>query len=199
MERLNDDLLERWLRAEEEASGAAADADDAADLALTALFASLPLSSPAPGFEDRLVASLAPLPPLLPAPAPRPFAERAPALLPAFLSSRWGRVSLGVGLAAAALGLPFLGRALWVLLASLRPALLAPALARVLNAVGGWMISGLHLWRWFAAFSRSLLLPLESPVVAAALGGCLLVSALALRLLHDVIQHERNYSYADPV
>lgn len=194
MERSNDDLLDRWLRAEDEGSDAEAEA------ALTALFAALPPSAPPLGFADRVllgagIAGIAGI-------AGRrrsPWRSRATALLPAFLASTWGRASLVCGLVMAALGLPFLGSALSVLVGILRPALLAPTLARILTETSGWVITGLRLGRWLAAFARSLMTPLESPAVALAMGGCLLVSALALRLLHGLIQRERNYSYANPV
>jgi hypothetical protein len=182
MKRPDDDLLDRWLRAEEDGGDA-----DAADIALTALFAALPLSAaPAPGFADRVIL------------ATRARARTA-AFLPAFLGSPWGRAGLALGLVAAALGLPFLFTALTALLAALRPALLAPAAAHALTEASGYVISGLRFGRWLAAFSRSLMTPLESPAVAAAMGACLLVSALALRLLRDLIQRERNWTYVDPI
>jgi hypothetical protein len=85
------------------------------------------------------------------------------------------------------------------LLAALRPALFAPAVAHALTEASGYVISGLRFGRWLAAFSRSLMTPLESPAVAAAMGACLLVSGLALRLLRELIQRERNWTYVDPI
>ncbi|HEV7516396.1 MAG TPA: hypothetical protein VGR07_08860 [Thermoanaerobaculia bacterium] len=196
MARPDDDLLDRWLRAEE--SGGDRGDDDAAEAALTALFAALPLYAPAPGFADRVLTTVAPQRPARSDVRERARA-RAAALLPAFLGSPWGRAGLGLGLVAAAVGLPFLLAALVPLVAALRPALLAPAAAHALTEASGWVISGLRLWRWLAAFSRSLLTPLESPAVAAAMGACLLVSALALRLLHELFQRERNWTYVDPI
>ena len=109
------------------------------------------------------------------------------------------RAGLVLGLVAAALGLPFLLTAVASLLAVLRPALFAPAAAHALTEASGYVISGLRLGRWLAAFSRSLMTPLESPAVAAAMGACLLVSALALRVLHELIPRERNWTYVDPI
>jgi len=189
MARPDDDLLDRWLRAEDDGS------DIEAEAALTALFAALPLrSAPAAGFAERVLLAVA-----APAPARRPARAWAAALLPAFLGSPWGRAGLGLGLVAAALGLPFLLAALGSLVAALSPELLAPAAAHALNEVSGWVISGLRFWRWLADFSRSLRTPLESPAVAAAMGTCLLVSALALRLLQELFQRERNWTYVDPI
>jgi hypothetical protein len=185
-----DDLLDRWLKAEDEGSAAKAEA------ALTALFAALPARSPAPGFADRVLTAAIPI-------RPRPAAwRRRPAdtaLLPAFVASPWGRAGIALGLAAAALGLPFLGSALGTLFAALNLTLVAPALARALTEVGGVLLSGLRFGRWLADFARTLLTPLESPAVATAMGACLLVSALALRLLHDLIDRERNWTHANPV
>ncbi|MEA2693477.1 MAG: hypothetical protein QOJ16_2864 [Acidobacteriota bacterium] len=187
MKRPDDDLLDRWLRAEEDGAD-----DDAAEAALTALFAALPLYAPAAGFADRVILAAKPA-------RPARRSARTAAFLPAFLGSPWGRAGLALGLVAAALGLPFLLTALTALLAALRPALLAPAAAHALTEASGYVISGLRFGRWLAAFSRSLMTPLESPAVAAAMGACLLVSALALRLLRDLIQRERNWTYVDPI
>jgi hypothetical protein len=195
MARLDDDLLDGWLKAEDDGS------DIEAEAALTALFAALPLRpAPAAGFADRVLAAVAG-----PAPARRPARSNArkpawaAALLPAFLGSPWGRAGLVLGLAAVALGLPFVLAALVPLFAALSPELLAPAAARVLSEVSGWVISALRLGGWLADFSRSLRTPLESPAVAAAMGACLLVSALALRLLQELFQRERNWTYVDPI
>lgn len=192
MERPDDDLLDRWLKAE--AEGGDADGDSAADAraeaALTALFAALPLASPAPGFADRAVRAAMPAWPAVPA--------VRPAFLPGFLASPWGRAGIALGLASAALGLPAFFAALAPLLALLSPALLAPVAARTLVEASGWIASGVRLGRWCTAFTRTLLTPFESPAVTAAMGACLLISAVALRLLYELIQRERNWTYVDP-
>ena len=201
MARPDDDLLDRWLRAEDDGSE---DAEADADIALTALFAALPLrAAPAAGFAERVLFAVA-------APGRRPARSdlrvvrgrvraHAAALLPAFLGSPWGRAGLVLSLVAAAVSLPFLLAALAPLFAALSPELLAPAAAHALNEVSGWVVAGLRLGRWLADFSRSLRTPLESPAVVAAMGACLLVSALALRLLHELFQRERNWTYVDPI
>src|SRR5437764_7461445 len=109
MERRNDDLLDRWLKAED--GGSDTDAD-AADAALTALFAALPLAlAPAPGFADRVLAAMPAMPAVPATPAtpaePRP-AVRAHvlSLLYGFMASPWGRASVALGLAGAALTFP---------------------------------------------------------------------------------------------
>jgi hypothetical protein len=191
MERLNDDLLDRWLKAEDEGSDAAA-----ADIALTALFAALPLAAaPAPGFADRVLAAM------LSTRHPARMSLRAHllGLLRAFLASPWGRASVALSLVGAALTLPVFASLLKPALAALRPAVLAPVVAHALVEVSGWIAAGLRFGHWLAAFIRTLLTPLESPAVAAALGACLLVPALALRLLYDLIQRERNWTHANPI
>jgi hypothetical protein len=42
-------------------------------------------------------------------------------------------------------------------------------------------------------------MPLATPPVAAVLGGCLLVSILAFRFLHELITRERSWTYVDPI
>jgi hypothetical protein len=189
MERPDDDLLDRWLRAEEEddfaeIGGTDESAEFAADAALTALFAALPLqSSPAPGFADRVL---------------RAVPARA-AFLPGFLASPWGRAGIALGLASAALGLPALFAVFAPLLSLLRPALLVPVLARALVSGSAWIASGARLGRWCSDLTRTLTTPFESPAVVAAMGACLLISAVALRLLYELVQRERNWTYVDPI
>lgn len=187
-----DDLLDLWLKAEDGGDDAAAEA------ALTALFAVLPARAPAPGFADRVLAAAAPARRGERAGGWSRVRARLAALVPAALGSPWGRPAVALGLVAAALGLPLFSGALVSLVSAVRPALLAPAAADALVMATGWVASSLRLGRWLAAFAGTLLTPLESPAVAALLGACLLVPALALRLLHDLIQRERNWTHANP-
>jgi hypothetical protein len=190
MERIDDDLLDRWLRAED------GDDEEAAEAALTALFAALPLAAPAPGFADRfadrMLAGTAPA-------AGWRWARALAGVLASLLGSAWGRAGVALGLAATALGVPVLRGALPPLLGLFRPALVLPAAARALVEASGWLAAGLRAERWVAGFLRTLLLPFASPAVAAALGACLLVSGLALALLHEIIQRERKWTYVDPI
>jgi hypothetical protein len=198
MERLNDDLLDRWLKAEDESP----DSEPAADAALTALFAALPLAvAPAPGFAERVLVAMSGLSarPAIRQPARMPLRAHLLGLLRTFLASPWGRASVALSLVGAALTLPVFASLLKPALAALRPAVLAPVVAHALVEASGWIASCLRLGHWFAALARTLLTPLESPAVAAALGACLLVPALALRLLYDLIQRERNWTHANPV
>ncbi|HZF14201.1 MAG TPA: hypothetical protein VFE33_35850 [Thermoanaerobaculia bacterium] len=189
--RRNDDLLDRWLKAEE--GGSEIDADFAADAALTALFAALPLAlAPAPGFADRVLAATS----AEPQPSVR---AHVLGLLYGFIASPWGRVSVALSLVGAALTLPVFANLLPAALALLRPTFLAPIVAHALVEGSSWVASGLHFCHWFAAFIRTLLTPLQSPAVAAALGACFFVPALALRLLYDLIQRERNWTHANPI
>ncbi len=212
MQRPDEDLLDRWLRAEEDGgdigdiddngefgadpAGFAADARAAqADLALTALFAALPLaSSPAPGFADRVLWAARPSRPPVPA-------RRSAFLagLSGLLASPWGRAGIALGLASAALGLPALLTTLTSLLALLRPALLIPLTARALVSGSAWIASGVRLGCWCSDFARTLMTPFASPAVTTAMGACLLISAVALRLLYELVQRERNWTYVDPI
>ena len=191
-----EDLLDRWLRAEEEGGFS----DDRAEAALTALFAALPLSSsPAPGFADRVLRAAGSAPP---GAVPARRAVFLPGFLPgllAGLASPWGRAGIALGLASAALGLPALFAALVPLLAFCRPALLIPVAARALVSGSAWIGSGLRLGLWCSDFARTLLTPFGSPAVAAGMGACLLISAVALRLLYELVERERNWTYVDPI
>jgi hypothetical protein len=184
--RPDDDLLDRWLRAEEDDGDSGEFGADAsrADAALTALFAALPLSAaPAPGFADRVLAAAVP----------------RPAFLPGFLASPWVRAGIALGLASAAFGLPALFAALVPLLSLLRLALLVSVAARALVSASAWIAFGVRLGCWCSDFIRTLWTPFESPAVTAAMGGCLLISAVALRLLYELVKRERKWTYVDPV
>jgi len=203
MERLNDDLLDRWLQAEDDGS------ETEADAALTALFAALPLAAaPAPGFADRVMRAAAPAMPAISAisvvsagrqPARIPLRAYVLGLLRALFASPWGRAGVALGLAAAAFGLPAFARLLAPALALLRPAFLAPVVAHALVEASGWVAAGLRFGHWLAGFCRTLLTPFESPAVAVSVGACLLVPALALRLLFELLHRERNWTHANPV
>jgi hypothetical protein len=47
-------------------------------------------------------------------------------------------------------------------------------------------------------FERALAGALTSPAAAAMAGLCLLISALALRFLHDLVERERSFPHAHP-
>jgi hypothetical protein len=177
------DALERWLAAER--SGL----DDDAEAALAELLVELPRPAPPAGFAERVLART------LPSPHRRWLGRRT-----------WGRRA-ALGLAAAAAALLSLSP-FWL------PAL-APAISALLGAasVAGLVQAGFHAAvaagegvAALAALAYKLLLldravaePLATTPVAALAGACLLVSALAMRLLYDLIQRDRRWVYADPI
>jgi hypothetical protein len=179
-----DPSLERWLVAE--AGGRL----DEADAALAALFAALPPLAPPAGFTDRvmLAAALA----LAPPPPPRlPASPRA---------VRWTlRGLLVAAVALVALGVPSL------------PGLVAPAwqrfsLAGLLDAavaglVAGsrWLAATLSFWDDLARIGGWVAHTVAAPQVAAILLVGLIAAATALRLLADLIAHERSWSNVQPI
>lgn len=185
------ETLRRWLAAElapgAGAPGADTDALDEADAALAALLAGEPLAAPPSGFADRVMARLAH--------AERPHAAAA--------RRRWA-LGLGIpaGVAAAAATM------LWLplLLHALRSLLGASGISRVLQAaidsahlvaqVGADVTSWVHT---LVLLVTAVAKPLAVPPVAALAALSLIVSAVALRSLHALIQRDRRWVYADPV
>jgi hypothetical protein len=175
------DALERWLAAER--SGL----EDAAEAALAELLVELPPPAPPAGFAERVLAQALP--------ARRRLQRRA----------RGWRTALGLAAAAALL----------LLLSAVLLPVAAPAVSAVLRAasIGGLLKAGIdavtaagQALALAATFASKLLLlvravaePLASPPVAALAGVCLLVSALAMRLLYDLVQRDRRWVCADPI
>jgi hypothetical protein len=185
------DALSLWLAAEQSES------EEAAEAALAELCHMLPLAAPPAGFADRVLARTA---------APSPMGRRARGRrwlrpLRTLRSLRW---LPAVGLPA----VPAITASLWLpyLLRGLGALVNASTIAAVLRAaVAGVTICG----RWFAqlvswAYTLLLLLrtlvePLATPPAAVLAMICLLMSALALRWLHDLIQRDRRWVHADPI
>lgn len=171
-------------------AGLAADTDalDEADAALAALLAGEPLAAPPSGFADRVMARLA-------------HAETPHS--PAAARRRWA-LGLGIpaGVAAAAATM------LWLplLLHALRSLLGASGISRVLQAaidaahlvaqVGADLTSWVHT---LVLLVTAVAKPLAVPPVAALAALSLIVSAVALRSLHALIQRDRRWVYVDPV
>jgi hypothetical protein len=194
------DALNRWLAAER--SGL----DSDSEAALAELLGGLPRPAPPAGFADRVLARARPR-----AAAPRAWRWR-------WVPARGGAVGWAAAATIAALvSLLGLLAARLAPVSSLKPLHpLAPAAVRaMLDAanVAAVLQAGIHtvvaLGEWLAAtvvFANQLLLlvravaePLATLPVAALTGGCLLVSALALRFLYDLIQRDRRWVYVDPI
>ncbi|HXO21329.1 MAG TPA: hypothetical protein VOA87_15555 [Thermoanaerobaculia bacterium] len=167
----------RWLAAEGE------EREAEAEEALIELFGALERPAPSAAFAERVMLAAAPLGADL----------RVP------LAAAWGRLALALGLVASALSLPLASATLRALIVRVSLAELAAVPIRLLAELGGWLAEGAGLWRHLQAFHRTLQIPLETPAVAIAVGGCLLVSAIAFRFLHDLVERERSWSYVDSI
>jgi hypothetical protein len=175
--RREDDLV-AWLAAE------AADDDAAAEAALGSLFAALPPVAPLPGLAQRVLA------------------ETVWAVEPtlAEIARGWWRaVAVLAGLAAVTV---LAGGALApALVALLDPAAtVAGALDGILaaaHAVGGWLGTAAHLADVLPWIGSATLLVASSPEgVAALVAGSALV-ALAIKVLHQVLERDRRHSYVE--
>lgn len=210
-DELQSDALDRWLAAERSGldSDSDSDSDTDAEAALAELLGGLPRPAPPAGFADRVLARARPR-------APR--AARPRAWLRRWVPAPGGALGwAGAATVAALVSLLGLLAARLVPLSSLKPLHpLAPAAVRAMVGaanVSAVLQAGIHtveaLGEWLAAtvvFANQLLLlvravaePLATLPVAALTGGCLLVSALALRFLYDLIQRDRRWVYADPI
>lgn len=178
MDPSHHDALSRWLAAER------SDQSDEADEALLELFEALPLLDPSPGFASRV---------LLAAGLPRAVA------VPGLFARRWVQALVALCLAATGLSVLWLPQTLRALAGTWSVGGFVKAGVDLLADAGVWLASALRLGEWLFALGRALALPLATPQVAAALAGCLLVSILAFRFLHELISRERSWTYVDPI
>ena len=178
--------VERWLAAEREGSEAAAEA------ALAALLAGLDRPAPPAGFAERVMLRAAaagvlatPLIPLV----PRASLVRSP----------WARAAVVVLLLGAALALVYALGAVRPLAAGLSPGDLVAGLAGLASALGAALAGLLEATERLEVLRRAVAASLASPAVVLALGFCLALAAGGFRLLHDILQRERSWSYVDPI
>lgn len=177
------DLRRAWLDAE------AGDNAAAAEAALGALFAALPLEAPGADFAAGVLARLelagataAALPAL---PARRPIHSAAERLAAAWLAA----MSLGT-LVLASLTVTVLPRV--GLTDGLR------AMSRLVAETWQWIGAGLLLWERMAEAGRLVAKIIQVPEIAALMLLSLLTAAAAFRLLHDILVPDRNQNYAKP-
>ncbi len=200
-EPLDRQLLARFLAAVDEesrdAEGAGSDfGSAAAEAALTALLVGLPRPLPRPGFAERAALAAA-----ITSPRAR-AAERA-------VAPRWRWLLLAACLVATGLGvalLPFVlgvarlaaGRVSFAGAAAL-PVRLATLAASGLAAAAADLSS---LWQRLASpvlgLQHALAIAVARPGSAAVAALCLLISALALRFLHDLVERERSWNHVHP-
>ena len=214
------DPLRRWLAAELAGETSAADPADLGDVAFAELCRELESeagrdnrAAPPRGFADRVARRIATE---VPAPAWQQSARtartvraaremrEAPTAAEAGRRQGWLRRLPAAGLLTAAalsvlVSLPWLPVAAHLLFHQ-------ASLASLLKAGIGSAIDAGQWAATLATLGNKLLLliqvfagPLATPPIAFLALVCLLVSVLALRCLHDVIQRDRRWVYADPI
>ncbi|HYH44679.1 MAG TPA: hypothetical protein VEG34_03275 [Thermoanaerobaculia bacterium] len=189
------DPVARWLAAERAASEAEAEA------ALAALLADLDQPAPPAGFAARVMRRAAEdgvLP--VAAAAPARWRSWSPRVSwPQVMRSTWARAAAVLLLLTSGLTVALALGALQPLLAGFSSGDLVAGLADLATAVGAAVTGLAEAVEYFAALRRAIALALGSPVVALALGLCLALAAGGFRLLHDILQRERSWSYVDPI
>jgi len=172
--------LDRWLAAERD------DRSDEADEALFELFEALPLLEPSAGFADRVLLRTG-----------LPVAVEVPAA--GLFAWRWARLALAVCVLAVALSVLWLPQTLKALAGTLSLAGVVDVGVKLLSEASLALVSVLRFGDWLFDLGRMLAMPLATPPVLAVLGGCLLISILAFRFLHELITRERSWTYVDPI
>jgi hypothetical protein len=174
--------VERWLAAERGGSEAAAEA------ALAALLADLDRPAPPAGFAERVMLRAAAAG-VLAAAVPRASLVRSP----------WARAAVVALLLGAALALAAVLGALRPLTAGLGLGDLLAGLAGLAGALGTALTGLIEATERLEVLRRAVAAALESPAVVLVLGLCLALAAGGFRLLHDILQRERSWSYVDPI
>lgn len=177
----DEEILNRWLAAEENGR------DDAAETALAALFEALPPLAPPAGFADRVLARAG-----LAVPVPR---RRS------VFAARWLRALAMLPLLVIGLALPWLSEVLQSL-ASLVSVLWSPGdLVRLgtgsLIAISQALVAALALWDWLLRIGRMLAAPFATPAVALIMIGCLLVSLVAFHFLRNLMTRDRSWTHVE--
>jgi hypothetical protein len=175
MRSADQDLIDRWLTAEQ------GDRADEAEAALAALFTALPRLQPPAGFADRVM-----LRAVSEAPAPR-----------SLFASLWVRGGLTLCLLAIGASVLWLPQMLRALAGLLSVGSLVRLWTSSLVAACRWLGSALGLWDFLLTVGRALAAPLETPAVALTLVSCLLVSMLAFRFLRGLITRDRSWTYVN--
>lgn len=170
--------LAAWLAAEE------ADDDAGAEAALGSLFAALPPVDPPPGLTERVLAATV----WSVEPTPTEVAR-----------GWWRAAAVLAGLALATL---FAGGALAPSLVALVDPAAAVAgtlesLWVIARAAGGWLGVAASVADVLPRLGAAALLVASSPEAVAALVVGAALTALAIRVLHQVIERDRRLSYAE--
>ena len=186
MRPTDQEILNRWLTAEQNGE------DEAAEMELLALFEALPPLAPPAGFADRVLARAGMSERTVPLPAVarwNPFA------------ARWLQVAVALCLVVTGAALPWLSEILRSLASTTSLVLGAGDLVRLgtgaLNALTRGLVAAFALWDWFLEIGRTLTEPLVTPVIAAGMIACLLVSLVAFHFLRDLITRDRSWTHVD--
>jgi len=190
MRSAHQDILDRWLAAEQN------DRADEADAALAALFTALPPLLPPAGFADRVMlrARLEMETEMV--------TERVAVAMPApvrrsLFASLWVRGALTLCLLAIGVSVLWLPQMLHAVAGLLSVGGLVRIWTSSLVTACRWLGSVLGLWDFLMTVGRALATPLETPTVALALVSCLLVSLLAFRFLRGLITRDRSWTYVN--
>lgn len=183
MRPADEEILNRWLAAEEDGR------DGDAETALAALFEALPPLAPPAGFADRVLvrAGLA-----VPAPVP----ERR-----SVFATRWLRAAAMLPLLVIGLALPWLPEILRAL-TSVVGVLWSPGdLVRLgtaaLAAVSQGLVAALAFGDWLFRIGRLLATPFATPAIALVAIGCLLISLVAFHFLRNLITRDRSWTHVE--
>jgi len=176
MRSADQDLIDRWLAAEQ------GDRADEAEAALAALFTALPPLQPPAGFADRVMLRAG----MVAVPARR-----------SLFASLWVRGGLTLCLLAMGVSVLWLPQTLRAFAGLLSVGSLVRIWTGSLVTACRWLGSALGLWDFLLTVGRALATPLETPAVALALVSCLLVSTLAFRFLRGLITRDRSWTYVN--
>ena len=181
MRSSHQDLLDRWLNAEQ------ADRADESDAALAALFTALPRLQPPAGFADRVLLRAG----LAPAVAAAPETRRS------LFASLWMRGLVTLCLLAVGVSALWLPQTLRAFAGLLSVGDLVRLWAGSLIGACRWLGSAVGVWDFLLVVGRALATPLETPAVALAMVSCLLVSMVAFRFLRNLIPQDRSLIHVD--
>jgi hypothetical protein len=169
--------IESWLNAEGGGNAQRAEA------ALRAVFLRLPALTPPADFVDRVLVRLG--------------------IRPESLATHRGltlqfKFVLGLCYVLAALAVIWLPGVLAELGSTFGSGLLISFLTGVLVSATKLLSQGVVVWETLTGLARAVSASLASPTVFAAMATTILVSAIALRLLHDLLVSDRNARDAQP-
>lgn len=181
------DPLARWLEAEREGDGAAAEAALAAETALRELFESLPYLAPSAGFADRVMLRVA---------TPEPVPAWQTWLVGLFRSPGF-RLALASGLLAACISMFWLPRLVVTLIGMATMNDLVQLGVTSLVDLGHWMGLLSRAGAWFFTVLEALAVSLTSPAALKVMVACLAISGVSFVCLRELMTRDRSLSYVD--